>query len=178
MEIRTILFVDDEESVLHSLKRGLMDEPYNLLFANSGKEALEILESEEVHVLVTDMRMPEMGGLELLRKVKEEYPYMIRLVLSGYAHIDIVLKAVNEGEIFRFIPKPWNLEEVKIILRQAIEFYDLYSERSMLLSVVEKLIEGNEPDQVNLQLIKKILSTRKNRQYQWEAETTTAGSEA
>ncbi|MHC4735311.1 MAG: response regulator [Planctomycetota bacterium] len=80
MEKRTVLFVDDEEKILRSLKRGLMDEPYESLFANSGQEALEILKQKEVHVLVTDMRMPEMSGLDLLRIVKKEYPHIIRMV--------------------------------------------------------------------------------------------------
>jgi YesN/AraC family two-component response regulator len=70
--------VDDEEKILRSLKRGLLDEPYNSLFAESGKEALEILEQNEVHVLVTDMRMPEMSGLGLLRIVKKEYPHIVQ----------------------------------------------------------------------------------------------------
>ena len=76
MEKRTVLFVDDEERVLSCLKGGLLGEPYKTLFAKSGKEALEILEKNEVHVIVTDMRMPEMSGLELLRAVKEKYPHI------------------------------------------------------------------------------------------------------
>ena len=84
METRTVLFVDDEEKVLASLKRGLLDEPYEKLFATSGKEAIELLKQNEVHVIVTDMKMPEMTGLELLRIVKREYPHIVRVVLSGY----------------------------------------------------------------------------------------------
>jgi CheY-like chemotaxis protein len=122
MEKRTVLFVDDEEKVLASLKRGLLDEPYESLFANSGKEALEILEQSQVHVIVTDMRMPEMGGLELLRTVKEEYPHIIRMVLSGYTQVTTLLTAINQGEIFRFITKPWKLEEdFKPAVREAVE---------------------------------------------------------
>ena len=130
MEKKTVLFVDDEEKVLTSLRRGLMDEPYNMLFANSGKEALEILQRKPVHVIVADMRMPEMSGLELLRTAKEEYPDIIRMVLSGYTQLSTLLTAINQGEIFRFIPKPWKLEEeFKPSIRQAVEYYDFQSQR-------------------------------------------------
>ena len=135
MESRAVLFVDDEEKVLRSLKRGLLDEPYETFFAESGKEALDILEREEVHVIVTDMRMPEMSGLELLEIVKERYPRIIRMVLSGYTQITPLLEAINRGEIFRFITKPWKLEEeFKTVVRQAIDYYDLQRERDNLVA--------------------------------------------
>ncbi len=137
---RTILFVDDEEKVLNSLKRGLLDEPYQTLYANSGKEALEILEKNEVHIIVTDMRMPEMSGLELLGIVKEKYPNIVRLVLSGYTQINTLLTAINQGEIFKFITKPWKLEEeFKSILKQAVDYYDLHAERDKFEKGLEKL---------------------------------------
>ncbi len=125
MEKRTVLFVDDEEKILRSLKRALQDEPYETLFASSGKEALEILERNEVHVLVTDMRMPEMGGLELLKIVKERYPNIVRMVLSGYTQVTTLLTAINQGEIYKYITKPWKLEEeFKPSIREAIEYYE------------------------------------------------------
>ncbi len=125
MEKRTVLFVDDEERLLNSLKRGFLDEPYNTIFANSGKEALEILEKKDVHVLVTDMRMPEMGGLELLKIVKEKYPHIVRMVLSGYTQVGTLLTAINQGEIYKYITKPWKLEEEFIpSIREAIEYYE------------------------------------------------------
>ena len=125
MEKRTVLFVDDEEKVLKSLRRGLIDEPYNSLFAIGGKEALEILKKEEVHVLVTDMRMPEMGGLELLKIVKKDYPNIVRIVLSGYTQVSTLLTAINQGEIFKYITKPWKLEdEFRPAIREAVEYYN------------------------------------------------------
>jgi len=130
MEKRTVLFVDDEEKILKSLKRGLLDEPYNTLFALSGKEALEILQREEVHIIVTDMRMPEMSGLELLRIVKQEYPHIVRMVLSGYTQVTTLLTAINQGEIFKFITKPWQLEEeFKPAIREAVEYYEFRNQR-------------------------------------------------
>jgi len=139
MEKRTVLFVDDEEKVLRSLERVLLDEPYNKLFSKSGREALEILQREEVHVIVIDMRMPEMTGLELLRIVKKEYPHIIRLVLSAYTHVTTLLTAINQGEIFRYITKPWRLEEeFKPAIRQALEYYDLHKERDRLTAELEQ----------------------------------------
>ena len=125
MEKKTVLFVDDEERVLSCLKGGLLGEPYKTIFAKSGKEALEILENNEVHIIVTDMRMPEMGGLELLRTVKEKYPHIVRMVLSGYTQVTTLLTAINQGTIFKFITKPWDFEEdFKPAIREAIEYYD------------------------------------------------------
>jgi two-component system response regulator HupR/HoxA len=164
---RTVLFVDDEEKVLSSLQRGLLDEPYNTLFANSGKEALEILKQQEVHVIVTDMRMPEMDGLELLRIVKEDYPHIVRVVLSGYADRDTLLAAINQGDIFRFIPKPLKSnEELRTIIQQAIEFYELHGEREMLMQFLELWIQGMEPESVNTQFLQKLMEMRKKHLYE------------
>jgi two-component system response regulator HupR/HoxA len=123
---RTILFVDDEERMLTGLQCRLKDQPYNCLFAASGKQALELLEKHAVHVICADMRMPEMSGLELLSIVKERYPHVVRIVLSGYTQSGTLLAAINQGEIFRFITKPWNLEEeFKPAICKAIEHYNL-----------------------------------------------------
>ena len=139
MKNRTVLFVDDEEQILKSLKRGLMNEPYKTLFANSGKEALEILEKRDVHVLVTDMRMPEMGGLELLKIVREKYPNIVRMVLSGYTQVTTLLTAINQGEIYKYITKPWKLEEEFIpAIREAIDYYTFQNRRQMMTEEGEK----------------------------------------
>ena len=135
MEKRTVLFVDDEEKILKSLKRGLMDEPYETLFASSGKEALEILQRETVHVIVADVRMPEMSGLELLNIVENEHPNIIRIVLSGQPNmsqteISTLVTGVNRRKIFKFTAKPWNFEEeLKVAVRQAIEYYERQNEQ-------------------------------------------------
>jgi two-component system response regulator HupR/HoxA len=130
IEKRTVLFVDDDEAILHSLERGLLDEPYNTLFANSCKEALEILQREEVHVVVTDMRMPEMDGLEFIKIIQKEYPHIIRMVLSGYGKDAALQTAVDQGEIFKVISKPWKLRgNFENLVRRAIEQYNLQNER-------------------------------------------------
>ena len=175
MDKRTVLFVDDEERILNSLRRSLQDEPYENLFANGGSQALEILEQEEVHVIVSDLCMPEMGGLELLTIVKNSYPHVIRLVLSGNTDREILLKAINQGEILRFIPKPWKSdEEFKTSIRQAIEYYDLHSEREMLMMFCEQMIDGKEPEEINLRLIQAIISNRKRHMYEWRQKCNAA----
>jgi two-component system, NtrC family, response regulator HupR/HoxA len=126
METRTVLFVDDDKIVLQSLERGLMDESYNKYFVSTCKEALEIVQQEEIQVLVTDMCMPEMSGLELLREVRKEHPNTVCIALSGYDKDEEVKNAVDRGEIFRLIKKPWKLSNVSFekIIRQALEQFD------------------------------------------------------
>ena len=103
---RTVLFVDDDEPILRSLERGLLDESYNKLFTKSSKEALEILRKEKVHVIVTDMCMPEMSGLELIRAARKVYPNIIGMVLTGYELDTELQNAAEQREIFKLISKP------------------------------------------------------------------------
>ncbi|MBN1556410.1 MAG: response regulator [Phycisphaerae bacterium] len=133
MESKTILFVDDEERILHSIQRITFKKPFNSLFAGSGPEALKILETrDDVAVLVTDMRMPEMTGLDLLRVCKEKYPDIVRIVLSGYSHITTLLTAINQGEIYRYILKPWESEEELLgSLRDALAHHDELKNRNV-----------------------------------------------
>jgi len=132
VEKRTVLFVDDDETVLLSLERGLLDESYNKLFVKSCKAALEILQREQVHVIVADMRMPEMTGLELLRTIRKAYPHIIGMVLSGYEQDTALKTAVEQGEIFKLIPKPWKFGGVdfETLVRKAVDAYNLQSEWS------------------------------------------------
>ena len=131
MEKRTVLFVDDDEIVLRSIERGFLDENelLNQLFAKSGQEALEILQREEVHVIVTDMLMPGMDGLELLRTARKEFPNITGIVLTGYELDTELQNVVDQGEIFEFVPKPWKLEiDFKKVVLKAIEHYNLQNE--------------------------------------------------
>jgi two-component system response regulator HupR/HoxA len=124
-----VLFVDDELLITNSLKRGLITEPYESFFAHGGEEALMMLEKHDFHVLVTDMKMPGMNGLELLKRAKELYPNVVRIVLSGYTALPQVLVTINQGDIFKFITKPWDLEnEFKHVIREAISYADFLRE--------------------------------------------------
>lgn len=144
MAERTVLFVDDDEIVLRSLQRGLLDEPYNQLFANSGEQALEILREQDVHVLVTDMRMPGMDGLELLTIVGQEYPDIVKMVLSGYAQTSDLMTAIYQEGVFRFVPKPWKLEaDLKGLIRKAFDEYELQKEHQAIAAEVKECRSSN-----------------------------------
>jgi DNA-binding NtrC family response regulator len=129
MEKRVVLFVDDEEKILRSIERCLLDEPYQKYYAKSGQDAIEILKREEVHVIVVDMFMPKMDGLELLRIVKKQYPNIINMVLSGYAQPVKTMMAMYEVGIYRFISKPWAYDDdFRALIRRAIDDYNLQYE--------------------------------------------------
>ena len=132
-EKRTVLFVDDERDVLNSLKRLFHSEPYPTLFAQGGREALDLLERKRVDVIMTDLAMPQMDGLTLLKQVQKKYPDVIRLILSVNADKDSVLNAIKIGRVSRFIVKPWNNEEIKTIVRHAVETARLQEEKRDLL---------------------------------------------
>jgi CheY-like chemotaxis protein len=135
----SVLFVDDDIDILSSLKRGLIDEEYKAFFATSGEKALAIMEENEISVIVTDMRMPIMNGLELLKVIKERYPLTIKIILSGYTQLQQILATINQVDIFKFITKPWDLEEeFKIIIRQAVEYYNLLKEKEKHKEALEK----------------------------------------
>ena len=137
--INNVLFVDDEPNVISSLRRGLASETYQKFFAVSAKEALQIMAENDIHVLVTDMRMPIMSGLELLKIVSEKHPSTVRIVLSGYAQLPQVLATINQVNVFRFVPKPWNMEEEFIpMIRDAIAYYNMTQEYQNFKAALEK----------------------------------------
>ncbi|MEN8904886.1 MAG: response regulator [Clostridiales bacterium] len=134
-----VLFVDDEDNILTSLERGLIDEEYNCLFANSADRALQVMKEYDVSVIVSDMRMPGKDGLTLLKEVKEEYPKTVRVVLSGYTQLQQVLVTINQADIFKFITKPWKLEsEFKLVIIQALNYHKLLCEREEYEIALEK----------------------------------------
>lgn len=137
----TILCVDDEENILSALKRVLRKEDCRLITATSGREGLEILGKEKIHLVVSDHRMPEMSGIEFLARIKECYPEIIRIVLTGYTDVDAITEAINKGHIFKFLLKPWNDQNLRLEIRQALDQYDLM-EANRRLS--EKVMEQNE----------------------------------
>lgn len=125
----SVLFVDDEINILSSLKRGLIDEGYTCFFASSGKEALKLLEKTKISVIVSDMRMPEMDGLKLLKEVEGKYPRIIKIILSGYTQLPQILVTINQVDIFKFITKPWKLEEeFKGVIHKALDYYMIQEE--------------------------------------------------
>jgi type II secretory ATPase GspE/PulE/Tfp pilus assembly ATPase PilB-like protein/FixJ family two-component response regulator len=129
----TILFVDDEINVLKAMQRIFRQESYRLLSAQNGTDALKVLEEQQpVHVVVCDYRMPGMTGAEVLKKIKAKWPNTIRIMLTGYADVDAVMGAVNDGAVYKFITKPWNDHDIRLTISLALEQYDLIQENSHL----------------------------------------------
>jgi len=132
-----ILLVDDEANVLSALKRALFDEPLEIKSATSAEDALGIMQEEYFKVVVSDERMIGMQGSDFLAQVRASYPNTIRIMLTGHATLEAAMKAVNEGEIYRFFSKPWNDHDLKFAIRSAIEKFDLEAENRRLLATVK-----------------------------------------
>ncbi|HZW32580.1 MAG TPA: hybrid sensor histidine kinase/response regulator [Isosphaeraceae bacterium] len=132
----TLLVVDDEIDVLESL-RHQFHRTYRVLTSSSGAEAIELLKTQDVEVLLTDQRMPGMPGDVLLRRARQLKPDTVRMLFTGYADIQAVINAVNEGHIFRYILKPWDTAELEGIIRQGIEQHALLAERRRLIAELQ-----------------------------------------
>ena len=129
--------MDDEEKILKTLRRLFRPEPYHAFFASGGPAALDILNAENVSVVITDLSMPGMDGFSLLDRVKAEYPDIIRIVMSGHSDTDTILNAINQGNLYRYIVKPFNEAELKITTKQAVELFNLQQEKRNLIQRLE-----------------------------------------
>ena len=147
MKQNTILIVDDEEDILQMLDMLLAGEGYRIFFANSGLEGLEIIKCEDIHLVISDYRMPGMDGIKFLNTVKMILPDTIRFLLTGYINTEPVTTAIKEGIVYRFITKPWNNIELLSAIKQGIEYYNLQKELIRLNKLVQlqnkKLKEWN-----------------------------------
>ena len=137
----TILLVDDEENITRSLRRLFHRENYKILTATNGREGLNILQQHTVSVIISDHRMPEMLGSEFLTRSRDIAPHAIRMLLTGYADIEAVTEAINQGGISRYIAKPWNDEEIKQAVRDALHVFELEQENRRL---TDELLEKNK----------------------------------
>jgi len=172
---RSLLLVDDEINILSALKRLLRQDKYEIVTANSGQEALTLLTSRSVDVIVSDQRMPGMTGVEFLRLAKESYPDTIRIVLSGYTELQSVTDAVNEGAVYKFLTKPWDDIQLRGHIAEAFRRKEMADEnvhlqRQLQLAnlaleatnrELDKLLkekeERIETDEVSLQITHEIL---------------------
>jgi len=129
----TILFVDDEVNILKTLQRLFLDEDYTVLTAQSGAEALALIDGGcRPEIVVSDQKMPEMTGVQFLKEVREKLPESIRIILTGYADIGAAVDAINLGGIFRYILKPWEDEDLKLSIRDAVSRFELVAENNRL----------------------------------------------
>ena len=140
----SILLVDDEPEILFSL-RGLLRRDFEIHTAESGSAAIDVLKQHAIHVILTDQRMPDMTGVQLLHRVAGDYPQAIRIVFTGYADIKAVIDAVNEGHIYRYITKPWDPDELLSVLRQACAAYDGLVEHQCLLRDLRSFLTACVP---------------------------------
>lgn len=136
----TIMFVDDEPRILKAIRRVVRQEPYRALYAEGGEQALEKMGQTPVQVIVSDLNMPEMDGLTLLRTVRRDYPETVRIVLSAVTELDPILEAIHTGNIYRYITKPYEPRELVLILRQAL---DVWLDQKEKRDLQEQLAEQN-----------------------------------
>lgn len=138
MKETRVLVLDDEENILASIERLFRDESFALKLTTSYKEAAAILETERIKVVMADQRMPEISGVDFLREVKEKYPDTLRILFTGYADAGTAEDAINKGEVYRFINKPWDNQELKTTIREALEKVDLIEKNRELSSALKK----------------------------------------
>lgn len=146
-----ILFVDDEHLLLNTLKRVFRNEDFEAYFVGSGEEAISFLEKNNIEVIVADYRMPEVDGLTLLKIVKEKYPDVIRIILTGYPDLGMLLDAVNEVGIFQVLLKPWRNEELRHAIHHALEHKQLLRENKQLMELTTK--QNQELREINSKLL-------------------------
>lgn len=127
---RTLLLLDDEDNILRSLVRLLRRDGYRILTANSVSEAFDLLACNDVQVIMSDQRMPEMSGIEFLSRVRDLYPNTVRLALSGYADMDVISQAISQGAVFRFLLKPWDDADLREHVREAFRLVEQQRSRS------------------------------------------------
>lgn len=150
----TLLLVDDEQNILRSLRRLFRPLGYTVLTAEGGSEALGILEQNEVDLVISDMRMPEMDGAELLSRVASQWPGTIRILLTGFADLTSTIKAVNDGNIYKYISKPWEDSDIKLTVQHALDAKFLQAERNRLLELTQR--QNEELKDLNVNLEKKV----------------------
>ncbi|WP_350599819.1 HD domain-containing phosphohydrolase [Pseudomonas sp. 65/3-MNA-CIBAN-0223] len=149
-----VLLVDDEESILNSLRRLLRGQPYDVLLATGGAQALEIMALQPIDLVMSDARMPNMDGATFLAHVHQLYPHTTRIMLTGYADPAAIIKAINEGQIHRYISKPWHDEELLLTLRQSLAYQ--HSERERLRLVQETDQQNEQLKRLNATLEKHV----------------------
>lgn len=132
VRLSTLLFVDDEPNILSSLRRLFRSGGYRVLTADSAAAGLQILQTEVVDVVVSDMRMPVMDGAKFLEQVREQWPDTVRMLLTGYSDIQSILEAINRGEIYRYITKPWDDNDIVLVIKHAFERKELEKEKRRL----------------------------------------------
>jgi len=135
-----VLYVDDEVHNLNSFKAGFR-RIFNIFTAESAIEGRKILDTEDIHIIITDQRMPVTTGIEFLESIIPDFPEPIRILLTGYADISAVIDAINKGQVYKYIQKPWQEDDLRINIEKAFEIYTLRKENREL---TENLLIANK----------------------------------
>ena len=125
----TLLVVDDEPDVVDSV-HDLLRREFNVLKAKSADEGIEQMRQNEVHIIMTDQRMPKITGVELLTKIRQRYPHAVRMLFTGYTDLESIVAAINQGHVYGFLKKPWRPEELEAVVREAAAEYDRLVEQA------------------------------------------------
>ncbi len=155
----TILCVDDEANVLSALRRSLRNKSYQLLFAENGIDALDILEKQAVDLIISDMRMPVMDGATLLAQVAQRWPDTISILLSGFADMSSTIKAINQGNIYQYIKKPWDDNDLLLNIKHALQIKFSESERKRLEALTKQ--QNEQLHTLNLHLSERTLEVER-----------------
>ncbi len=134
-----VLYIDDEVNNLTSF-RATFRRNFNITTTESAEEALKILESEDIHVILSDQRMPKITGIEFFESIQDIFPNPIRILMTGYTDINAVIDAINRGQVYKYLTKPWVEDDVKIFVEKAFEVYRLRKDN---LDLTNKLIDVN-----------------------------------
>ena len=135
-----VLYIDDEPHNLVAFKASFRRD-FTVFVAESAEEGRKILADEDVHIILSDQRMPKMTGIEFFESILNTYPSPIRILITGYTDINAVIDAINRGEVYKYLTKPWNESEVRIFIEKAYEVYTLRKDNAELTS---KLVDANK----------------------------------
>lgn len=138
-----ILYVDDEEQNLISFRATFRRE-YNIYTAISGKDGMEIMHHNDIHIIITDQRMPEMTGIQFLEKTLPIFPNTIRMILTGFSDVDAIVEAINTGRVFRYITKPWDEQELRMTIENARQIFNLQHKNRNLITELQQKLEEQE----------------------------------
>lgn len=138
MSAPTVVFVDNDTETLSLVSRLLHDQPFDCVMFDNGPTTLDYLRDHPVHVVVSDLRMPEMDGLDLLQQVQQQQPETIRVVLSGFGDHEVLFDAINSGLVYRYIPKPWDTVELISVVKQSLDLYALRNRQRELTAELER----------------------------------------
>jgi DNA-binding NtrC family response regulator len=137
-----ILLLDDERNILNALTRLLRSEERQIFTAETAAEAWkELREVGGVDLVISDNRLPDISGIDFLVKVRQLFPDTIRILITGYPGLDSAIEAINKGQVYRYIPKPWENKELKLVVKQALDYYDVVRDNRALLRIARHQAE-------------------------------------